>query len=293
MVKSDPTQSNVQLSEQHSVVRKAGFSEEEKAEIIRLYVEENRGLDHLANQFHCSGVTINKWLRKWEIPTKKKGFSEEEKAEIIRLYVEEHRGKEYIGGRYNCSDATIAYWLKKWDIPNNSRSIICKKLREVYGPTRGFSGKKHSHIAKCGISKGGKRAWAAGLREVAIGNSRTYLTSIGKVLGRYEVAYVQECLDAGIPLEVCRKRYKTPYGTYRPDFVQGDKFIEIKSEFTLRVAQGIYADSDGHRTDNQWKKISYFKNHIGRLEVVVIAQSKALGLFKKAQDNGVLIKHAS
>ena len=130
-----------------------------------------------------------------------------------------------------------------------------------------------------------KADWKKGERQVTIGHSRTYNTIIGKVLGRFEVAYVQFCKETDVKLpEVCHKRYETPFGTYKPDFFHNERFVEIKSEFTLRVAKGQYHNNKGKYSDLQWKKICYFMENIAPLDVIVLDGNEAQRLFLRAND---------
>jgi hypothetical protein len=96
------------------------------------------------------------------------------------------------------------------------------------------------------------------------------------------------CHEANEKLpELWHKRYQTPYGTYKPDFVMNGKFIEIKSKFTLRVAQGLYHNNKGKYCDKQWKKICWFKENIASLEVIVLDSNEARSLFSRA--NSILV----
>lgn len=220
---------------------------------------------------------------KCESSKKKGSFSNEEKESIIDLYVNQHRGKSHIAKMYNRSDAAITYWLKKWGVQTVSRSEISVKIREVYGATKGFTGRKHTEKSKIKTSKSGKKAWESGDREAVIGKSRMYDTIVGKVMGKFEVAYIQMVFDLGGPLPVvCRKRYSTPYGTYKPDFIHNGKFVEIKSKFTLCVAKGQYHNNKGIYCDKQWKKICYFKENIGDLDVIVLESNEVAKLFSKS-----------
>ena len=159
----------------------------DESKILHEYITEKKTLIELCEKYDVTKESIKYYLNKNSIPIREKnsqkgGFTEEEKKEIIRLYVEEKRGAKYIGTLYDRADGSITYWLNKWGIPKNSRSEISKKIREVYGPTKGFSGRTHKKESKDLIGKGSKEAWDNEDREPKIGGSRTYLTKIGKVL---------------------------------------------------------------------------------------------------------------
>jgi len=216
---------------------------------------------------------------------KKTGFTECEKQQIIELYTKQKRGAKYIGSLFGRSDYNIAYWLKKWNVPKNTRSEISSKIREVYGSTKGFSGFTHKEKSKKQISLSGKKAWEDEKRIVKSSNSRTYETTIGTVLGTYEVAYLQKLIDNKQDLpKINKKRYKTPYGSYTPDFEFDDKFIEIKSEFTIKVSKGIIANKNGEKS-KQWEKINWLNKNVKKVEVIVLKQKDVKKLFEKAYKN--------
>ena len=251
-------------------------------------------IGELAKEYNVHENTIRRILfnagvreKKYEFTTNG-GFSEKQKKEMIRLYTKENRGKDYIAGLFNCSDYTIKYWFEKWGVKTISRSSISKKIREIYGTNNGFEGKKHTLESKLKIRESLKKSWKTGNRKPTIGKSRTYTTIVGKVLGKYEVAFLQKFYENGESLpQPCRKRYKTPYGTYMPDFIIDGKFIEVKSKFTLQVAKGIYS-SHGKCSDNQWKKICFFRDNIATLEVVVLDKIEVKRLFENANNEGVI-----
>lgn len=164
--------------------------------------------------------------------------------------------------------------------------IYVKKNREVYGPTKGFTGKKHSKKSKEQISKSGIEAWNKDDRLPVIGKSRTFNTKVGKVLGSYEVAYLQKLINEGVDLpKPNRKKFKTPYGNYIPDFDFGDKFIEIKSDFTLKVCKGELPQTNGEYSDEQWKKITWINDNKKPVKIVVLEKKEAFTLFVQAINN--------
>lgn len=258
--------------------------------VVELYTKELKSTNEIAENLNIHKSTVTFYLRKNNVVlresdknNKKGGFSEKDKKEIIRLYSKEKRGAKYIGKLFNRADTVMTYWLNKWNVPKNTRSEISEKIREVYGPTKGFSGRKHNVKSKKIISKSGKESWNKEDRLPIIGKSRTFNTKIGSVLGSYEVAYLQKLINENKTLPVlARKRFKTPFGSYMPDFEFEDRFIEIKSEFTLKVAKGLMPGSDGKFSDKQWKKIKWLSKKIKMVEVIVLQKKEAFILFKKA-----------
>lgn len=256
-------------------------------EVIKSY-ESGKSIEFILKKFNISKGLVRYYLEKNNIIIREKnstkgGFSKKEKEKIIDLYTKQKRGAKYIGSLLQRSDTLITYWLNKWKIPKNARSEISEKIREVYGPTKGFSGRKHSNKSKKTISNSGKEAWNKEDRLPVIGKSRTFKTKIGSVLGTYEVAYLQKLIDENKQLPtLLRKRFKTPFGSYMPDFEFEDRFIEVKSEFTLKVSKGLLPGNDGKFSDKQWKKINWLNDNMKPVEIVVLDKKEAFNLFKKA-----------
>jgi hypothetical protein len=267
------------------------LTDEQNLDIAKAF-SNGDSIDVLATKYNKHKASIRRILFKFDIFSKntksktKGGFSYKDKLKIINLYTIEKRGKSYIGKLFNVSDFNINYWLKKWGVKSISRSDISTKIREIYGPTKGFGGRKHKVDSKIKISNSLYASWEDD-REPMIGKSRTYDTIIGKVLGTWEVAYLQKLKTNNEQLPtLCHKRYKTPYGSYKPDFEFNDRFIEIKSEFTLKVAKGKYK-SHGKYSNNQFKKIKYVNDNIKKIEIIVLDKDEAISYFKMAK-KGIL-----
>lgn len=261
----------------------------DKDTALKLYVIDKKSLKEIADLLNVHKETVKNFLKSLNVDlydkknTTKGEPSLKEKEEIIKLYSIEHRGAKYIGSLYNRSDFSITYWLNKWGVKKISRSDIHKKNREIYGPTKGFSGRKHSIESKELISKSGFESWNKEGRIPTLGKSRTFNTKIGKVLGSYEVAYLQKLInqDSKLP-KPNKKKFKTPYGNYVPDFDFGDKFIEIKSDFTLKVCKGEMPHTDGAYSDKQWRKIQWVNENKKPVEVIVLEKNDAFNLFVQA-----------
>lgn len=268
----------------------------DRREIIYLYKNKNKTFKELGKQFEVHKLTIKRILQEEGVKLRieknchKGEPSQEEKQEIIRLYTVEHRGAKYIGKLFNRSDFGISFLLKKWGVEILSRSVIMKKNREIYGPTKGFTGRKHTKKSKLKTSINGKKTWESGNRQPVIGKSRTINTIYGKVQGSYELCYLQKLLNENkqIP-EVHPKGIKTPYGLYFPDFEYKDKFIEIKSSFTLDVAKGLQPTINGTYTNTQWKKYNWVNENVKPVKIIIISQEEKKKLFKQAIENKNLI----
>lgn len=87
--------------------------------------------------------------------------------------------------------------------------------------------------------------------------------------GRYELAFYLGCTDK--PKR--GPRIKTPFGWYSPDFEFEDKFVEIKSTYTIKtcIANG------------QFKKIVWVRKNIKKVEIKVLNEEEIL-LFLKQYD---------
>lgn len=280
--------------------KKYDFSNKKKKKInenilISMYYQ-GKTIDDIMAFFSVKRNLVKYYLQKNSLPTDrgkcatKGGFNELEKRKIINLYTKEKRGAQHIGNLFNRSDNNITYWLNKWNVPKHDRKIISSKIREVYGPTKGFKGRCHTEETKKKISKSGSEAWNNETRISKTNKSRTFKTKIGKVLGTYEVAYLQQLIleNKNLPT-IPKKRVKTEYGTYLPDFEYHDRFIEIKSEFTLKVAQGKMPNNKGEFSDKQWKKIKWTNNKFKKVDIVVLEPKEALDLFKKAIETGFVL----
>lgn len=213
-------------------------------------------------------------------------FSDEEKKEITKRYkngdfitdiVEDYRGSWPIISRV-IEESEEVY--------KKSYSEISKLTIEKYGATPGFSGKSHSEESKRKISKGVQKAHRNGELEVNGGNCEFYETVIGKVQGRYEVAYIQSNLDN--KPEIPKNPVETPFGFYYPDFEYEEKYIEVKSPFTLEVCKGDRKGRSGEKDNTQWKKIQWTDENKKEVEVVVLEESKVSSLFQQAKKEVIL-----
>jgi transposase-like protein len=219
-----------------------------------------------------------------------KNILTQHKDEVIDLYVNKKYGKQTIAKIYGVSDNNVSYWLKQWEIPNNKRTDIQKAWSERHGPTTGFKGKSHKQETKLKVSKSVKKAYSEGRHIGNYARSRIFDTLIGKVLGTYEVAYLQKLLSNNEELpKIFNSRIKTPFGTYKPDFEYPDKFIEIKSQFTLDLANGKYPELKTKDNQSQLNKIKWVVENIKPVEIIVLSKKEVLELFSKAEEKkGIL-----
>ncbi len=112
---------------------------------------------------------------------------------------------------------------------------------------------------------------------------------VGKVQGSFEVAYLQSLLNNGLTLPKIGCKVRTPLGLYFPDFEFEDRFIEVKSKFTLSVCKGEQFDPKGCKSDKQYRKIIWTTNNVKPVDIVVIDNKEAVALFRQAIQNSSLI----
>lgn len=266
-------------------------SEKERAQIILTYLSGST-IKTISNNTGYSPVSVRKILDyhnvdirtfadyKW-IP------SNSEKSDIIHLYCNEKRGIDFIATKYNVCWNTIQYWISNWNIQKQKRSELIKSNIEYYGPSSGFSGKTHSENTKKKMSKSQlnnkNRLFTTGPK------SKYISTVIGNVQGSYEVAYLQRLYENKIPLPSIGSAVHTPYGSYIPDFSTDTDYIEIKSEFTWRVCQGLEINQKGIKSDIQYRKIKWVDKHVKPVRVIVMTELEVHSLFKKAISNRQLV----
>ncbi len=117
-----------------------------------------------------------------------------------------------------------------------------------------------------------------------------FKTKIGTVHGTYEVAYLQNLINKNKKLPtICHVRIKTPFGTYLPDFEYKNKFIEIKSKFTLDVAKGLQPGKYNIKNKNQWEKIQWVNANIKKVEIIIPNKKTTFSLFKQAIINKFIL----
>lgn len=270
-----------------SIIESSSIKEQDY--IVKKYVSGST-LSNLSNETGYSKLSIRKILQYHNIPIKKFADykwipSQSEKDDIINLYLVNKRGIDFIANKYNISWDIIRHWLVGWDIPLLSRSDIAKSNAEYYGPTSGFSGKKHSVNTKTKMSKSQlnnkNRLHTTGPK------SRYIRTIIGNVQGSYEVAYLQQLYENNKPFPIIGSAVHTPYGSYIPDFVTDNEYIEIKSCFTWRVCRGLEINQRGVKSDIQHKKIKWVDKYLKPVRVIVLNERDVIPLFKRA----VLNKH--
>jgi predicted DNA-binding protein YlxM (UPF0122 family) len=264
---------------------KADILEYNKKEILKLYLDEDKSQEEISNLFKVSKGLVYYFFKKYGITKSNRifrNFTNKEKEEIISLYTKDKRGKSYIASLYNCSDSSISYNLKKWGIDNIDRNIIQQKVYQIHGyKSKGFKGKKHSDESKLKISNSLFKNWENTDFINRNAPKSLYInTKIGKVLGSYEVAFIQMFYEENnsYPNRV-KNRIKTPIGSYLPDFESNGVFYDVKSDFTYEI----------YKTSNQFKKIDWIsKNTSIKIEIVLISKKDALYFFRKAVDNNIV-----
>lgn len=244
--------------------------------------QTGRGYVQIPKILKHNGVTIKSFSDYRWIPTP------QEKDDIISLYAN-RRGIDFIAKKYDIAWDVIQKWLKKWNVTSHSKSDLIKSNEAYYGRKSSFTfeGHKHSKESRAKISKSNlnnkNRTSTTGPK------SRYIETVIGKVQGSYEVAYLQQHLEASGSLPSIGKAVNTPYGSYIPDFDLGNVFVEVKSPFTLEVCKGLRENQKGIKTDIQYKKIKWVDKNVKPVILTVLNHEEAMTLFQKAIGNKNLV----
>jgi hypothetical protein len=93
------------------------------------------------------------------------------------------------------------------------------------------------------------------------GRTKFYDVDGVKLQGRYELFFY---LSNNRKHTKCNQRFKTPFGTYQPDFELNGVYFEIKSVYTFKTCiQG-----------KQIKKILWFRNNISRIRIIILKESE-------------------
>ena len=260
-------------------------NKEDQQKIILLYTE--------GNTIKCISLMMNipyHWVRTILLKNgcKLKNYSyykwnpnNDEIQEIIKLYTIEKRGIQFIANKFNTQWNNIRDFLLSKNITLWDKSTLIKSNIEHYGQSKGFSGRTHSIETKKKMSK----SQFGNCNSVTGPRSRFILTTIGKVQGSYELAYLQKLLNEGLTLPSKCGKVKTVYGSYFPDFEYSDKFVEIKSSFTWDVCKGKFSNGKGIKTDVQYKKIKWTDKNIKPVEIIILDEKEALKLFLQAIKN--------
>lgn len=260
--------------------------EDNKQDIINLYLYEKKSQEELSKIYNVSKGMISLFIKKWNLKKINRiyrSFTTEEKNNIIDLYVNKKRGKSYIASLYNCSDSTISYNLKKWKVKNIDRKTIQQNVYEIHGyKSNGFKGKSHSEISKSKISESLCKKYVE-TENICMNEPRSLMinTKVGRVLGSYEAAFIQKFFIENNKFpEKPTQRIKTPFGSYLPDFKFDDLYYDIKSDYTYLI----------YKSSNQSRKVDWILNNTNiKIEIVVLDKKEAWRLFKESIKNNIVL----
>jgi transposase-like protein len=267
-------------------------SRELQLEIISEYQKNGATIKHCAEKYGLHRWWITKILSNNNIPKKERvapnkvEFTDQEKNQILDFYIKQKRGASYIAEQIGVSDVTIKKWLKLMNVPLWSRSELQSSNRKHYGPTKGFSGKKHKKLSKKRISD----SLYKNCNRTVVGSKSQFIdTVIGKVQGSYEVAYLQKLLNENKILPKPGRKVITPLGLYFPDFEYDDCFLEIKSDFTWKVCKGEIPNPKGKLDDRQYRKILWTEKNVKPVQVIILDAKIAKELFLEGIANKNLV----
>jgi hypothetical protein len=164
-----------------------------------------------------------------------------------------------------------------------------KTLEEIYGEKRAKEIKNKqsaSHIGKpIEITQGRIDGYVKGIETRSKngsqggGKSLFYETPVGKVQGKVELFYIEQLIKEGRELPKKPKGIKTPNGYYFPDFEYEDRFVEIKSNFTHDVFNGIEPNYNGELNTKQKEKATWVSKNIKQVEVIVYKHNEVINLY--------------
>lgn len=106
--------------------RQPALSDAQVARVVKLYRDQGRGVEFIAEQFGSNAMTIWRALKRAGVEirpnpgaaahrsnARRMSFTPADHAEIVRLYTVEKLSTAAIGKRYGCHNATIQYWLSR------------------------------------------------------------------------------------------------------------------------------------------------------------------------------------
>jgi hypothetical protein len=206
---------------------------------------------------------------------------------IVEMYVSKQRGIQFIANQFGVNWYRVREVLLKNKIKLWTRSEITSSNSKLYGATKGFSGRHHSLKTKRKMSKSQINNKN---RILTTGPKSKYIeTTIGKVQGSYEVAYLQQHFETSGSLPRIGKAVHTPYGAYIPDFDCENAFIEVKSPFTWRVCRGLEINQKGIKSNVQYKKIKWVDKNVKPVIVKVFENKEATSLFRRGIVNKQIV----
>lgn len=145
---------------------------------------------------------------------------------------------------------------------------IGKILNDRSKPRKSLKGFKHKmteerqRIARETIAKNNERGF-----ENRGGKCKFFMVDGVLLQGRYELRfYLESEVKPSRP-----QRIKTPFGWYAPDFEFNDRFVEIKSTYTIKTCI----------SNNQSKKIVWVRDNIKQVEVKVLKESETVLFLSK------------
>lgn len=206
------------------------YLDEQKEEIIRLYVEEAKIYKDIANLYNVSTSSIAIRLKKWGFnnPDKNRFKRIEISKEVLYdMYWNKEMHPREIGDICGCSFSTIHNHMKKFGIPVRTKSEARKgRLNPIYGVghTKQTRAKMSEAFVK-GRRRGYNNCW---------GRTLDYVTpKQGKVKMRstWEAATADHLTELGLSWFYEPQTFKlTDTVSYKPDFYipDLDLYIEVK-----------------------------------------------------------------
>lgn len=206
------------------------YLDEQKEEIIRLYVEEGKKYKDIANLYNVSTSSIAIRLKKWGLNNPDKNrFKRIEitKEALYDMYWNKEMHPREIGDICGCSFSTIHNHMKKYNIPTRTKSESRQgKLNPIYNVG-------HTEEAKNKMSKAFIDGRKIGFNN-CWGKTSKYTTpnqGVVTMRSNWEVKVADYLTKQGLDWLYEPETFKlTDSISYRPDFyiIEKDYYIEVK-----------------------------------------------------------------
>lgn len=229
------------------------YLDEQKEDIIRLYLEDNKTYKDIAELYSTSIHSIAIRIRSWGVNNsdgnrhKRKNIPRDV---LYNMYWNKEMHPREIGELYGCSFSTVHNYLKKYNIPTRTKSEARKgKLNPIYGVG-------HTKNAKKKMSKAFTNGRKIGFN-TCWGRTIKYITpNQGTVTMRssWEVATADHLTKQGLDWLYEPETFKlTDSLSYRPDFYV--------------IAENYYIEVKGRLKEGALEKINLFRTAGHNLEL--------------------------
>lgn len=230
------------------------YLDEQKDEIIRLYLKEDKTYKELAILFNTSIHSIATRIRKWGVnnPDGNRHIRKNIPKEVLyKLYWEKEMHPREIGELYGCTLSTVHNYLKKYNIPTRTKSESrMGKLNPIYGVGHTTEARaKMSKAFRSGRKIGTNTCWGRVI------NYDTPNQGVVTMRSSWEYSTADYLTFNNIDWYYEYKTFKlTDTISYRPDFYlpKLDLYIEVKGVMKKEDLNKINLFKSLHYTIEVW-----------------------------------------